>query len=237
MRVLPCGSDAVLVEVDTAEEVQHLHGALRSAPPAGITELVPAARTVLIRYDPRATDPQRLRTALRTLPRTAVAASAGAGAAGAGAAVRIPVRYDGPDLAEVAARTGLTERQVVERHTAAQYRVAFCGFAPGFAYLTGLDPRLRLPRRTEPRTRVPAGAVAVADEYTGVYPSPSPGGWHLLGTTALTLWDPAADPPTRLGPGTAVRFVEAPDGAPDGASGEARGGAPDDAPDTDGGAS
>ncbi|MFF2629996.1 allophanate hydrolase subunit 1 [Kitasatospora griseola] len=207
MRVLPCGSDAVLIEVDSAEQVQHLHGALRAAPPAGVTELVPAARTVLVRYDPRATDPHRLRTALTALaelPRTAALPPAGTTET-----VRIPVRYDGPDLAEVAARTGLTERQVVERHTAAHYRVAFCGFAPGFAYLTGLDPQLRLPRRTEPRTRVPAGTVAVADEYTGIYPSPSPGGWHLLGTTALTLWDPAADPPTRLRPGTAVRFVEA----------------------------
>ncbi|MFJ8441561.1 5-oxoprolinase subunit B family protein [Kitasatospora griseola] len=207
MRVLPCGSDAVLVEVDTAEQVQHLYGALRAAPPAGVTELVPAARTVLVRYDPRSTDPRRLRTALTALaalPRTAALPPAGTIGT-----VRIPVRYDGPDLAEVAARTGLTERQVVERHTAAHYRVAFCGFAPGFAYLTGLDPQLRLPRRTEPRTRVPAGTVAVADEYTGIYPSPSPGGWHLLGTTALTLWDPAADPPTRLRPGTAVRFVEA----------------------------
>ncbi|WP_043911766.1 5-oxoprolinase subunit B family protein [Kitasatospora griseola] len=207
MRVLPCGSDAVLIEVDSAEQVQHLHGALRAAPPVGVTELVPAARTVLVRYDPRTTDPRRLRTALTALaeqPRTAALPLAGTTET-----VRIPVRYDGPDLAEVAARTGLTERQVVERHTAAHYRVAFCGFAPGFAYLTGLDPQLRLPRRTEPRTRVPAGTVAVADEYTGVYPSPSPGGWHLLGTTALTLWDPAADPPTRLRPGTAVRFVEA----------------------------
>ncbi|GGQ96295.1 5-oxoprolinase subunit B family protein [Kitasatospora griseola] len=207
MRVLACGSDAVLIEVDSAEQVQHLHGALRAAPPGGVTELVPAARTVLVRYDPRTTDPHRLRTALTAFaepPRTAALPPAGTTET-----VRIPVRYDGPDLAEVAARTGLTERQVVERHTAAHYRVAFCGFAPGFAYLTGLDPQLRLPRRTEPRTRVPAGTVAVADEYTGIYPSPSPGGWHLLGTTALTLWDPAADPPTRLRPGTAVRFVEA----------------------------
>jgi len=207
VRVLPCGSDAVLIEVDTAEQVQHLHSALHGAPPAGVTELVPAARTVLVRYDPRTTDPHRLRTALTALaaqPRTATTT-----AVEATGTVRIPVRYDGPDLADVAARTGLTERQVVERHTAAHYRVAFCGFAPGFAYLTGLDPQLRLPRRTEPRTRVPAGTVAVADEYTGIYPSPSPGGWHLLGTTTLTLWDPTADPPTRLRPGTAVRFVEA----------------------------
>ncbi|RKE22946.1 5-oxoprolinase subunit PxpB [Streptomyces sp. TLI_171] len=202
MRVLRCGSDAVLIEVEDAEQVQQLHAALHAAPPTGVTELVPAARTVLVRYDPAVADWQRLRAAVTalTLAEAAVAAPA--------ETVRIPVRYDGPDLAEVARATGLTPRQVVERHTAAHYRVAFCGFAPGFAYLTGLDPRLHVPRRAEPRTRVPAGAVAIADEYTGIYPRQSPGGWQLLGTTALTLWDPTADPPTRLRPGTAVRFVE-----------------------------
>ncbi|RAJ47247.1 KipI family sensor histidine kinase inhibitor [Kitasatospora sp. SolWspMP-SS2h] len=201
VRVLRCGSDAVLVEVEDAEQVQRLHAALRDAPPTGVGELVPAARTVLVRYDPAATDWQRLRAAVTALPLR------DAPPAGAAGAVLIPVRYEGPDLAEVARLAGLTEEQVVERHTAGQYRVAFCGFAPGFAYLTGLDPRLRLPRRAEPRTRVPAGAVAVADEYTGVYPRTSPGGWHLLGTTDLPLWDTAADPPTRLLPGTSVRFV------------------------------
>ncbi|MFB7949766.1 allophanate hydrolase subunit 1 [Kitasatospora phosalacinea] len=203
MRVLRCGSDAVLIEVEDAEQAQRLHAALRDAPPAGAGELVPAARTVLVRYDPSATDWQRLRAAVIALPLHE------APPASAAESVLVPVRYDGPDLAEVARLTGLTERQVVERHTAGHYRVAFCGFAPGFAYLTGLDPRLRVPRRAEPRTRVPAGAVAVADEYTGVYPRTSPGGWQLLGTTDLPLWDAAADPPTRLRPGTAVRFVAA----------------------------
>ncbi|MFJ1754760.1 allophanate hydrolase subunit 1 [Kitasatospora sp. NPDC088134] len=210
VRVLRCGSDAVLVEAEDAERAQRLHEALRAAAPDGVVELVPAARTVLVRYDPGVTDWQRLGAAVTALPLAEALAEA-VGAAGAPAdagTVLIPVRYDGPDLAEVAGLTGLTERQVVERHTAARYRVAFCGFAPGFAYLTGLDPVLRVPRRAEPRTRVPAGAVAVADEYTGVYPRPSPGGWRLLGSTALTLWDTAADPPTRLLPGTAVRFVE-----------------------------
>ncbi|MFC8720183.1 5-oxoprolinase subunit PxpB [Kitasatospora sp. NPDC057198] len=212
MRVLRCGSDAVLIEAEDAEQVQRLHAALRDAPPTGTGELVPAARTVLLRYDPAATDWQRLRAAVTALPLREAPPAAAA------ETVRIPVRYDGPDLAEVARLAGLTPRQVVERHTAARYRVAFCGFAPGFAYLTGLDPRLRVPRRAEPRTRVPAGAVAVADEYTGVYPRTSPGGWQLLGSTDLPLWDPAADPPTRLRPGTAVRFVAV------GEAGEAGGG-------------
>ncbi|MFJ5230823.1 allophanate hydrolase subunit 1 [Kitasatospora sp. NPDC088391] len=208
MRVLRCGSDAVLVEAGDAERARRLHDALRAAAPAGVVELVPAARTVLVRYDPGVTDWQRLTTAVTALPLAEALPGATAGVPTDAGAVLIPVRYDGPDLAEVAALTGLTVRQVVERHTAAHYRVAFCGFAPGFAYLTGLDPVLRVPRRAEPRTRVPAGAVAVADEYTGVYPRPSPGGWRLLGSTALTLWDTAADPPTRLLPGTSVRFVE-----------------------------
>jgi KipI family sensor histidine kinase inhibitor len=107
----------------------------------------------------------------------------------------------------VAAATGLEVAEVVDRHRRAAYRVAFCGFSPGFAYLTGLDPALHLPRRAEPRTRVPAGSVAVAGPYTAVYPRATPGGWHLLGTCGQRLWDPDADPPARLTPGTRVRFV------------------------------
>ncbi|MEV7213254.1 allophanate hydrolase subunit 1 [Kitasatospora cineracea] len=222
MRVLRCGSDAVLIETEDAEQAQRLHAALRDTPPTGVGELVPAARTVLVHYDPAATDWQRLRAAVTALPlRPAPPAEAAE-------TLLVPVRYDGPDLAEVARRTGLTPDQVVARHTAGHYRVAFCGFAPGFAYLTGLDPRLRVPRRAEPRTRVPTGAVAIADEYTGVYPRTSPGGWQLLGTTDLRLWDTTADPPTRLRPGTAVRFVAVDSGGGDfggeAGGGEARGG-------------
>lgn len=121
--------------------------------------------------------------------------------------VEIPVRYDGDDLADVAQRAGLAVTEVIRRHTAAQYRVAFCGFSPGFAYLVGLDPLLELPRRDRPRVAVPTGAVAIATRYSAVYPSPSPGGWHLLGRTDATVWDTAADPPARLTPGTPVRFV------------------------------
>ncbi|MEV7774517.1 allophanate hydrolase subunit 1 [Kitasatospora sp. NPDC086791] len=199
LRVLRYGSRALLVEVADLDQVARLHTALRHRPPAGVHELVPAARTVLLRYDPGVTDHRRLTEALRALDLRA-APTAGA------EAVEIPVRYDGEDLPEVARLCGLTVPQVVARHSAATYRVAFCGFAPGFAYLTGIDPVLRLPRRAVPRTRVPAGAVAVADEFTGVYPRPSPGGWHLLGTTGLTLWAPDADPPALLAPGTVVRF-------------------------------
>jgi KipI family sensor histidine kinase inhibitor len=120
--------------------------------------------------------------------------------------VTIPVVYDGPDLADVASRTDLSVEEVVRRHAAGEYVVAFCGFAPGFGYLTGLDPALCLPRRTVPRTRIPAGSVAVADRFTSVYPSNSPGGWHLLGRTATVMWDLERQPPALLAPGTRVRF-------------------------------
>ena len=121
--------------------------------------------------------------------------------------VEISITYDGPDLAEVAALTGLTEQQVVEAHLGTPWRVGFGGFAPGFAYLVGGDPRLEVPRRAEPRPSVPAGAVGLAGRYSGVYPRSSPGGWQLIGRTDNVLFDPAADPPALLRPGTTVQFV------------------------------
>ena len=120
--------------------------------------------------------------------------------------ITIDVAYDGADLEHVAMSTGLDVGEVVRRHTAGAYTVAFCGFSPGFAYLTGLDPSLHLPRRGVPRTVVPQGSVAIAAGYGAVYPSSSPGGWHLLGSTSVSLWDPDRDPPAVLGPGRAVRF-------------------------------
>jgi biotin-dependent carboxylase-like uncharacterized protein len=123
-----------------------------------------------------------------------------------GELVTVPVRYDGEDLEEIGERTGLGVGGVIEAHASARYVVAFTGFAPGFGYLSGLDPRLHLPRRDTPRTRVPAGSVGVAGEYAGVYPRSSPGGWHLLGRTTVSLWDPARTPPALLAPGTPVRF-------------------------------
>ena len=122
------------------------------------------------------------------------------------AVVEVPVVYDGEDLAEVAELTGLPVADVVARHAAADYVVALAGFTPGFAYLRGLDPLLHVPRRADPRAAVPAGAVAVAGEWTGVYPRESPGGWRLLGRTDLSMWDLDRDPPALLRPGTRVRF-------------------------------
>jgi KipI family sensor histidine kinase inhibitor len=121
--------------------------------------------------------------------------------------IEISVRYDGEDLAEVAESIGGTVEEVVRLHSEAEYTVAFCGFSPGFAYLAGLPERLHLPRRDTPRVRVPAGSVAIAAHYSAIYPSPSPGGWHLLGCTEDVVWDVHEHPPTRLRPGTRVRFV------------------------------
>lgn len=201
-RVLAAGDEAVLLEFGSAHEVEAAHRGLLAAALPGVAELVPAARTLLVGYDPAVITPEAIAAGVRSAPEAAGAA----GSAEAAASVRIPVRYDGPDLEELSALTGLSAGELVRRHAAPEYVVAFCGFSPGFAYLTGLDPVLRLPRRATPRTRVPAGSVAIAGEFTGVYPSESPGGWHLLGRTDAALWDLRRDPPALLAPGTRVRF-------------------------------
>jgi KipI family sensor histidine kinase inhibitor len=190
VRVRRCGETALLIET---EDVLGWYAALTARRLPGVVDLVPAARTVLVRHD-AGFDIASLSdiTPART--------TSGTGE------VTIEVRYDGADLAAVAKATGLSEDEVVAVHTGPEYTVAFTGFAPGFGYLTGLDERLRLPRRDSPRTRVPAGSVALAGEFTGVYPRPSPGGWHLLGSTTAPLWDPSREPPALLGPGTKVRF-------------------------------
>ncbi|HOF63500.1 MAG TPA: carboxyltransferase domain-containing protein, partial [Dermatophilaceae bacterium] len=122
--------------------------------------------------------------------------------------VEISVRYDGPDLLDVARHTGLSPREVVAAHTGMPWRVGFGGFAPGFAYLVGGDPRLTVPRRSSPRTSVPAGAVALAGDFSGIYPRESPGGWQLIGTTDVVLWDAERTPPALFTPGMVVTFVE-----------------------------
>jgi KipI family sensor histidine kinase inhibitor len=123
--------------------------------------------------------------------------------------VEVPTTYDGPDLEEVARVWGMSTAEVVATHTGLEHEVAFCGFSPGFAYCAGLPEHLAVPRRHDPRPRVPAGSVAVADRWTGVYPTASPGGWQLLGRTDLVLWDADREPPATLAPGTRVRFVVA----------------------------
>lgn len=206
LRVLPYGDRGVLLEVATTADVLGLAAALRAGPPPGVVDVVPAARTVLLTVDggrPAVAAVAEQARRLRWEP--------GAGS-GPGheppEPVELAVRYDGADLAEVAGMAGLSgPDEVVRRHTAAAYTVAFSGFVPGFAYLAGGDPALRVPRRDTPRTRVPAGSVAVAGEWTGVYPRRSPGGWRLLGRTDAPLWDAERDPPALLVPGAPVRLV------------------------------
>jgi KipI family sensor histidine kinase inhibitor len=191
----------VVVELASTAEVRAAYGRLAGLRAAGelpgVVELVPAARTVLVEGDPLP-DLERL-----------LAGPAAADAAPTGPVVEIPVAYDGPDLAAVAELAGLDEGEVVRRHAGADYTVAFCGFAPGFGYLTGLPAELQVPRRPTPRTAVDAGAVGIAGEFAGVYPRRSPGGWQLLGRTDAVLWDADRDPPALLTPGTRVRFVPA----------------------------
>ncbi len=200
VRVLPVGDDALLVELASGAEAEALHAELLRRRAAGLLsarEIVPAARTVLL---DGLTDPGRVASEL-------AAADVPPAPPRADAAVEIPIRYDGPDLAEVAALWGVPEEEAARIHAAAEFRVAFCGFAPGFGYLTGLPPRYDVPRRATPRTAVPAGSVALAGPYTGVYPRASPGGWQLIGSTEAVLWDHTRVPAALLSPGTRVRFV------------------------------
>ncbi len=194
------GPSAWLVELDP-DRVVAFAAAARTAAPTGVLEVVPAARTVLVMFG---IDADR-RELGRWLSELAIPSQNDPDVDRP--TVEIPVTYDGADLAEVASATGMSTAEVIERHTGVTYRSAFCGFAPGFAYLTGLDAALHLPRRSTPRTRVPAGAVAIAATYSAVYPTASPGGWHLLGHTPLAVWDLDRDPPARLAPGTTVHFV------------------------------
>ncbi|OKJ55378.1 5-oxoprolinase subunit B family protein [Streptomyces sp. CB02261] len=200
-RVLRVGERALLVELAGGEEAEAFHAELLRRRAAGslpaVREIVPAARTVLL---DGVTDPDRLAAELTGWEVAPLPARVGT-------AVEIPVRYDGPDLAEVAARWGVSVEAAVRIHTAAEFRVAFCGFAPGFGYLTGLGERYEVPRRATPRTAVPAGSVALAGPYTGVYPRSSPGGWQLIGTTDAVLWDTRREPAALLAPGTRVRFT------------------------------
>jgi KipI family sensor histidine kinase inhibitor len=200
--LLPCAGSGLLVELEDLDAVLALYAELVDDPPEGVVDLVPATRTLLLRIDPARTDPARVARAMRAVePRPGQRPDAGR--------LEVPVTYDGEDLAEVGRLTGLGERGVVEAHTSQEWTVAFCGFAPGFGYLVGTDERLTVPRRDNPRTRVPARAVALAGEFTGVYPRESPGGWQLIGHTSVQPWDLERDPPALLVPGVRVTFVEA----------------------------
>ena len=192
----------LLVECADLTATMALHHSLEAADLPGVTELIPAARTVLLSFDPARTSAEILAEAVRGLGHTESVSDTAR-------EVTIEVRYDGEDLAEVADLLSVSPAEVVKRHQAATWQVAFAGFAPGFGYLAGDDELFTVPRRSSPRTRVPVGSVALAGEFTGVYPRSYPGGWQLIGRTDAKLWDLDRQPPALFVPGTIVKFVEA----------------------------
>jgi KipI family sensor histidine kinase inhibitor len=199
--VLDYGDQALMLQCGSTADVLAWAAALRAAALPGVVDIVAAARTVLVKLDaPRyqGVTRQRLRN-LRVTPDTVAPAERSAD-------VVIDVVYDGPDLDEVADRTGLSTADVVAAHTGTLWGVGFSGFAPGFAYLVDGDPRLRVPRRSDPRTSVPAGSVALAGEFSAVYPRQSPGGWQLIGHTDAVLWDIDRQDPALLTQGMWVAF-------------------------------
>ncbi|MDH6465441.1 KipI family sensor histidine kinase inhibitor [Micromonospora sp. A200] len=203
MRIRPVGRHALLLDCDDPGQVEAWRAELwrrRDGGELTAVEIVPAAATVLLDGVP---DPAAVAARIAGWAPRPVAAPA------AVEQVEVPTGYDGEDLPVVAGHWGVTVPEVVRRLRETPFRVAFCGFAPGFAYLTGLPPEWAVPRLPSPRTRVPAGSVALAGPYAGIYPTASPGGWLLVGRTELTLFDVHADPPARLTPGTRVRLVAA----------------------------
>jgi KipI family sensor histidine kinase inhibitor len=217
-RIEALGDGALLIQcgdaIDAAINARTLAiaRAVEAAKLPGILDIAPAYASVCLRYGPHAwigadapSPFARLAQRLGTLVENVASDSA----ADAGS-IEIPVSYggaSGPDLDDVAAHAGLMREAVIEMHSGAEYRVAMLGFAPGFPYLLGLPDALRMPRRATPRTRVPAGSVAIGGAQTGVYPRETPGGWHLIGRTELNLFDPVRDPPALLAPGMRVRFI------------------------------
>ena len=211
-RVVWLGESALSIRSD-ARDVQAANARvhdwaarIRAAHLDAVGDVVPGMRELVVHVDPLRIDIDAIEGVLRT-PDTATASRA----PDASRTIEIPVTYGGtagPDLQDLAQATGLTPDEVCRRHSAVIYTVYFVGFLPGFPYLGPLDPALHVPRRTTPRQRVPPGSVAVAGEYTGVYPWPSPGGWHVIGHVDVTLFDAAARPPALLSPGDRVRFVE-----------------------------
>ncbi|MCP2638026.1 urea amidolyase family protein [Microbacterium sp. HD4P20] len=206
-RTLPMGERAFLLEFASLDEVLTVHAALAASRPAGVVDLVPAARTVLV-----SVDPHELPVPAAHAWATAAAAGAERAASSDRALVELDIVYDGADLAETAALVGVTVDELIRRHSAAEWTVAFTGFAPGFGYLVSPDWPFEVPRLDSPRTRVPAGAVGLAGGFTGAYPRETPGGWRLIGTTRTRLFDADAAGPTGLAgpallaPGMRVRF-------------------------------
>lgn len=210
MRIEPAGAEALLLvlaeqpDETLALRIKQLAERLRHELGALLVDLVPAWTTLLLHYDLRQTGYPALVERLTPLLDDWQAQVA---ARTAGALLELPVWYAGEDLVGVAQRCGMSVDDVIGLHSAGEYCVAAIGFAPGFAYMGGLDARLALPRRSTPRTRVPAGSLAIAERQTAIYPQASPGGWHLLGRCPWRLFDWQAEPACRLAIGDRVRFV------------------------------
>jgi len=208
VRFLAAGDRALVVEfgdrIDRAlsAEVLRLDASLRSSGLAGVVETVPTFRSLMVHYDPLVTTGTALEQAIASL------LSREPGTRNTGTLWRVPVCYDGefaPDLAEVGRLTGLSPGEVVALHSATRYHVYMLGFLPGFPYMGDLPARLALPRRADPRVRVPTGSIAIATTLTAIYPYESPGGWHLIGATPIRLFDPEGAPPALFAPGDAVQ--------------------------------
>lgn len=211
------GEDALLLRFDAAggamaanAAVHRLAALAAAGRPPWLRDIVPAHASLALFFDLDAIDREGDPFARASAWLAGLLRDAGTAVEPASRLVEVRVRYggdDGPDLAAVAAHAGLSPAATVALHAGGDYRVAMLGFAPGFPYLAGLDPRLAMPRRATPRLRVAAGSVGIGGDQTGIYPRPGPGGWQLLGRTALPLFDPARQPPSLLAPGDRVRFV------------------------------
>ncbi|MBB4232603.1 urea amidolyase family protein [Rhizobium mongolense] len=206
LRFLPAGSDALLVELDDLETTLALLDAFQDDRPDGVVELVPAARTLLVRFDANVTNRLALVDAIACIDLSTKSSRHGE-------TFEIPLTYDGEDLNDVAELLGWSVEELIRRHTEATYTVAFTGFAPGFAYMTSDDPAFDVPRRKSPRVRIPAGSVALGGKFGGIYPTDSPGGWQLLGRTPLKMWDTSRSRAALLAPGDRVRFCDMAKGA------------------------
>lgn len=201
MRFLPVNLSSLIVELRDLDETLALFDALSASPLTGIEEIIPAARTLMIRFRPGLTD---AKTLAQHIQRCDLAGQQ----RGTGRTVTIPVDYQGEDLPEVAEKLGISVQEVIRRHTENPYTVAFVGFAPGFAYMVSKTAQLHVPRRSTPRTKIPAGSVALAGEFSGIYPQASPGGWQIIGQTPLKMWDIERNEPALLLPGSNVHFVD-----------------------------
>lgn len=206
MTVRPFGDRAFLIELEQRRDpalVARSRAIADAWEARGLGPAVPAYASAVVRFDPERTSYADALRAAETIAIESVALPE----ASPGAVIDVPARYDGPDLAETAARSGLDPAELIALHAAGSYTAWFLGFMPGFAYLGPLDARIIAPRRAAPRSSVPAGTIAIADGQTAIYPADSPGGWQLIGSTDLRLFDPAGDPAARIRAGDRIRFV------------------------------